>query len=215
MDYKKEDIFDKKRIPHKIINYPRKLIIYKRKFNASNAQADRINFDFKFSFTEPILNVISVKLLKATLNVNIAHSLTTGTSDTQNGTSGAELTSFHYFILNINELNNTKGDNSNALSLDSSDSSELNKLDNSFATLTIDSNYDNGGSLNNNAHYYNTFENNKNIKYFDPPQNLKELNIKLYPHNYNHIANRGNSAFLLLEFLVETTDKLTIYMESD
>ena len=79
------------------------------------------------------------------------------------------------------------------------------------------SNFDNDSTgLGFYAHYYNTYEYNKNIKYFDPPLNtLKEFNIKLYPHNYNHIANRDNGAYLLLEFLIETTDKLTIYVDND
>lgn len=211
----KNDLF-KKRVPSKVINNHRKLMIYKKKTNSSNAEADRIDFNFKFIFNEPIHNVISVKLLKASLNVDRLHSLITGTSDVQNGTSGGQSSSFHYYVLDINELNNINGDNSNALSLDSSNSTEMNKLNNSFASLILDSNYDNGGSLNYSAHYYNTYEYNKNIKYFDPPlNNLKEFNIKLYPHNYNHIANRDNGAYLLLEFLVETTDKLTIYVDND
>ena len=213
----KNDLF-KKRVPSKIINNPRKLMIYKKKINNSNALAGRIDFDFKFTFNEPIHNIVSVKLLKASLNVDRLHSLITGNGNSENGTSNSEATSFHYYILDINELNNVNSDNSNALLLDSTTSTDVNKLDNSFASLILDSNFDNddSGSLSNYAHYYNTYEYNKNIKYFDPPLNtLKEFNIKLYPHNYNHIANRDNGAYLLLEFLIETTDKLTIYVDSD
>jgi len=212
----KNDLF-KKRVPSKIINNPRKLMIYKNKINNSNAQAGRIDFDFKFTFNEPINNIVSVKLLKASLNVDRLHSLITGTGNDENGTSNNEATSFHYYILDINELNNVNSDNSNALLLDSTTSSEINKLNNSFASLILDSNFDNDSTgLGYYAHYYNTYEYNKNIKYFDPPLNtLKEFNIKLYPHNYNHIANRDNGAYLLLEFLIETTDKLTIYVDND
>jgi hypothetical protein len=213
-----KDLFNDNKIPHKIINKCEKLIIYKKKTNTSNSESDRINFDFKFTFNEPILNVVSVKLLKATLNIDLAHSITTGTADTANGTNGSDLTAFHYYILNINELNNIIGDNSNSLELDSSNSGEINKLNSSFATLSIDNNFDNdtSGSLTNYAHYYNTYTNNKNINYFDPPLNqLKEFNIKLYPHNYNHIENRSNSSYLLLEFLIETKDKMTIYIDNN
>ena len=48
----KNDLF-KKRVPSKVINNPRKLMVYKKKINNSDALAGRIDFDFKFTFNEP------------------------------------------------------------------------------------------------------------------------------------------------------------------
>ena len=33
----------------------------------------------------------------------------------------------------------------------------------------------------------------------------------MYPHNYENIAERGRDTYLLLEFLVKTKDRITIY----
>ena len=201
---------------HKTINNTEKLIIYKKKFNISDVPADRTDFNFKFTFKEPIKNVHNVKLLNATLKVKKEYSIDTGNLDTQNGTSNAQETSFHYYILDIKELNNTFSSNDTSLNLDSTDSNNINNLDNSFATLTLSNIYDNGGSLSDYAHYYNSYYTNKNETFFDPPLNvLKEFNIKLYPHNYDIIANRDNSAYLMLEFLIETTQKIKIYIDEN
>ena len=112
----------------------------------------------------------------------------------------------------INELNDLKSDNSNAINADSTDSGVLNRFDNAFALLDVKTAFDNGEARGSYAHHYNLQENSENIKYFDPPLNqLSELNIKMYPHNYENIAERGRDTYLLLEFLVKTKDRITIY----
>ena len=80
--------------------------------------------------------------------------------------------------------------------------------------LILEKEYNNYKTINKIIDLYNT--DSKNIKYFDPPLNtLKEFNIKLYPHNYDIIANRDNSAYLMLEFLIETTQKIKIYIDEN
>ena len=187
-----------------------KLIIYKKKINISNSDSDRVDFDFKFKFTTPQKDVVSVKLLKASLKINRDNIYNTGNFDDVNGTIGSSATSFNYYILNIDELNNTKSSNQESLNLDSIPSGKLNNLNDSFAVLDLNTTFDNddtnivGTSLDDYSHFYNFYHQSECIKYFDPPiSNLSEFNIKLYPHNYNTIASRGSDTYLLLEFLIK------------
>lgn len=197
-----------------IVNKPQyslteeKLIIYKKKINISNS--DRVDFDFKFKFTTPQKDVVSVKLLKASLKINRDNIYNTGNFDDLNGTTGSSATSFNYYILNIYELNNTTSSNQESLNLDSIPSGKLNNLNDSFAVLDLNTTFDNddtaivGTSLDDYSHFYNFYHQSECIKYFDPPiSNLSEFNIKLYPHNYNIIASRGSNTYLLLEFLIK------------
>jgi|TARA_B110000238_G_scaffold190884_1_gene224507 hypothetical protein len=189
-----------------------KLIIYKRKINTDNTLANRIDFDFKFTFTIPFKDVLSVKLLKASLKIKEDNTFSIGTGDNDNGTSGADASAFHYYTLNIDELDCLKSDNSNALNTNSTDSGKLNKFNDAFAVLNVENAFDNGETQGSYANHYNIYENSEIIKYFDPPlHELKEFNIKLFPHNYSHIVNRGKDTFLLLEFLIKTADEITVY----
>ena len=199
-----------------IVNKPQyslteeKLIIYKKKINISNSESDRVDFDFKFKFTTPQKDVVSVKLLKASLKINRDNIYNTGNFDDVNGTIGPSATSFNYYILNIDELNNTTSSNQESLNLDSIPSGKLNNLNDSFAVLDLNTTFDNddtaivGTSLDDYSHFYNFYHQSESIKYFDPPiSNLSEFNIKLYPHNYSTIASRGSNTYLLLEFLIK------------
>ena len=206
------NIIKKQEEEKKTIYNEHKFIIYKKKVNTNNNPGNRVDFNFKFTFTKPFEDVLSVKLLKASLKINKNNTFNIATGNNANGTSGASATAFHFYVLDINELNHTKSDNSNAINADSSDSGVLNKFENAFALLDVKKTFDNGEAQGSYANHYNLQENSENIKYFDPPLNqLKELNIKMYPHNYENIAERGRDTYLLLEFLVKTKDRITIY----
>ena len=210
------NIIQKQEEEKKTIYNEHKFIIYKKKVNITNNSSDRIDFNFKFTFTKPFKDVLSVQLLKASLKINKANTFTTGNYDDYNGTTGASETAFHFYVLDINELNDLKSDNSNAINADSTDSGVLNRFENAFALLDLKTAFnnsaDNNSGIGEYAHHYNLQENSENIKYFDPPLNqLSELNIKMYPHNYENIAERGKDTYLLLEFLVKTKDRITIY----
>ena len=210
------NIIKKQEKEKKTIYNEHKFIIYKKKANINNTSSNRIDFNFKFTFTKPFKDVLSVQLLKASLKINKANTFTIATGTNANGTSGASATAFHFYVLDINELNDLKSDNSNAINANSTDSGVLNRYENAFALLDLKTAFNNSGDNNSGigeyAHHYNLQENSENIKYFDPPLNqLKELNIKMYPHNYENIAERGRDTYLLLEFLVKTKDRITIY----
>jgi len=207
------NIIKKQEEEKKTIYNEHKFIIYKKKANATNNPSDRLDFNFKFTFTKPFKDVLSVQLLKASLKINEANTFTIATGNNANGTSGASASAFHFYVLDIDELNDLKSDNSNAINADSTDSGVLNRFENAFALLDVKTAFDNDNSgIGSYAHHYNLQENSENIKYFDPPLNqLKELNIKMYPHNYENIAERGKDTYLLLEFLVKTKDRITIY----
>lgn len=210
------NIIQKQEEEKKTIYNEHKFIIYKKKANINNTSSNRIDFNFKFTFTKPFKDVLSVQLLKASLKINKANTFTTGNYDYYNGTTGASETAFHFYVLDINELNDLKSDNSNAINADSTDSGVLNRFENAFALLDLKTAFnnsaDNNSGIGEYAHHYNLQENSENIKYFDPPLNqLSELNIKMYPHNYENIAERGKDTYLLLEFLVKTKDRITIY----
>jgi len=210
------NIIQKQEEEKKTIYNEHKFIIYKKKANINNTYANRIDFNFKFTFTKPFKDVLSVQLLKASLKINKENTFTTATGNNANGTSGASATAFHFYVLDIDELNDLKSDNSNAINANSTDSGVLNRFENAFALLDLKNAFNNSGDNNSGigeyAHHYNLQENSENIKYFDPPLNqLKELNIKMYPHNYENIAERGKDTYLLLEFLVKTKDRITIY----
>ena len=210
------NIIKKQEEEKKTIYNEHKFIIYKKKVNTNNNPGNRVDFNFKFTFTKPFEDVLSVKLLKASLKINKNNTFNIATGNNANGTSGASATAFHFYVLDINELNDLKSDNSNAINANSTDSGVLNRFENAFALLDLKNVFNNSGDNNSGigeyAHHYNLQENSENIKYFDPPLNqLKELNIKMYPHNYENIAERGRDTYLLLEFLVKTKDRITIY----
>jgi len=195
------------------INKPHKLILYKKKTQVGNTAALKRFFDFKFTFTKTYKDVLSVKLLKATLYGKKTQ-LAVGSGDSKNGTTDTDY--FHY-VMHIDELNNIKGDNSNALTLNGSngtDSGVLNRLNDSFATLRIVKVIDEGTSGSNTPYSYfiNRFETHNNIKYFNPPRpNLSSLNIKLYAQNYEPVTSVGKDLFFMAEFLIETKSKFKIY----
>lgn len=211
------NIIQKQEEEKKTIYNEHKFIIYKKKVNTNNNPGNRLDFNFKFTFTKSFKDVLSVQLLKASLKINEANTFTippnpSSIGNNSNGTSGASATAFHFYVLDIDELNDLKSDNSNAINANSTDSGVLNRFENAFALLDVKTAFDNGEAQGSYAHHYNLQENSENIKYFDPPLNqLKEINIKMYPHNYENIAERGRDTYLLLEFLVKTKDRITIY----
>ena len=210
--FDKFNIIPKEEEEKKRIYNEHKFIIYKKKINTNNNPSNRVDFDFKFTFTKPFKDVLSVKLLKATLKIKQNNTFNIGTGNNANGTSGASATAFHYYTLNINELNDLKSDDSTALNKASTDSGVLTRFNNAFAVLDVKNAFDNGEPQGSYANHYNLYENSENIKYFDPPlHELKEFNIKMYQHNYENIVERGRETFLLLEFLVKTKDEITIY----
>ena len=105
--------------------------LFTKKANINNTSSNRIDFNFKFTFTKPFKDVLSVQLLKASLKINKANTFT-GNYDNYNGTTGTSETAFHFYVLDINELNDLKSDNSNAINADSTDSGVLNRFENAL-----------------------------------------------------------------------------------
>lgn len=212
-DLKENNIIEPENNKYHYIKKPYKLILYKKKTQADNTAAGKRFFDFKFTFTKSYKDVTSVKLLKASLYGKSAE-LSVGSGDSQNGTTD---TDYLHYIMNIDELNNIKSDNSNSLTLNGgngSDSGVLNKLENSFAILRIlkVKNEGSSGSNTDYSYFINRFETHNNIKYFNPPRpSLNSLNIKLYAQNYEPITSVGKDLYFLAEFLIETKDKIKIY----
>ena len=212
-EFKRFNIIEPPEHKYHYIKKPYKLVLYKKKTQNDNTSTGKRFFDFKFTFTKTYRDVISVKLLKATL-YGKSTELSVGSGDSQNGTTD---TDYLHYIMNIDELNNIRSDNTNSLTLNGSngtDSGILNRLEDSFATLRIlkIKNEGNSGSNTDYSYFINRFETHNNIKYFNPPRpSLNSLNIKLYAQNYEPITSVGKDLYFLAEFLIETKEKFKIY----